>query len=151
MAHPSTVSLIVRRLGIGFFALGIGAWATSRTSSLENVGIRNAVVPGFGPDGVRSWELRASQVVPQDAGVVKARDILLSTFQGAKVETLVQSPTARFRTEKGSAQSQSPIHLKGVGYEIRGVGWEWDANQSRIRIKSKVKAVFDDELTSFLD
>tara|TARA_B100000959_G_scaffold217406_1_gene229283 strand:+ start:314 stop:646 length:333 start_codon:yes stop_codon:yes gene_type:complete len=109
------------------------------------------VVPGFGSDGVRTWELRASKAAPRDAGVVDARDLLLSTFAGPKIETLTQSPAAQFHTEEGRALSEATLRVQGPGYEISGEGWEWDANQSRIRIKAKVKAVFEDELTPFLD
>ena len=57
----------------------------------------------------------------------------------------------QLRTEEGRALSEALLHVQGPGYQVRGEGWEWDANQSRIRIKAKVKAVFEDELTSFLD
>ena len=149
MPNPSSVSVLLRRLAFGACALGVAAWGASRLSPLG--GARNVVVPGFGFDGLRTWELRASQAAPRDAGVVDARDLLLSTFTGPKVETVVQSPSARFHTEEGRALSEAPLHVQGPGYEIHGEGWEWDANQSRIRIKAKVQAVFEDELTSFLD
>jgi len=89
--------------------------------------------------------MRASQALPLADGIVDANNFLLTTFSGPKVETVLKSPNARFRTEDGNATSDSQIQVSGPGYEISGKGWEWDANRSRIQIKANVKAVFNEE------
>jgi hypothetical protein len=129
-------------------AIGAVAWA-----NVENAppgGARNVAVPGFGENGLRIWEMRASQAIPLADGIVDAKDLVLTTFSGPKVETVLKSPNARFRTEDGNATSDSLIHVSGPGYEISGKGWEWDANRSRIQIKANVKAVFNEEFHDLL-
>jgi len=126
-----------------FVAIGVVAWA-----NVENAppGVaRNVAVPGFGEDGIRIWEMRAPQAIPLVDGIVDAKDFVLTTFSGPKVETILKSPNARFHTEEGNATSDSRIQVTGPGYEISGKGWEWDANRSRIQIKANVKAVFNEE------
>ena len=39
--------------------------------------------------------------------IVDAKDLVLTTFSGPKVETILKSPNARFRTEDGNATSDS--------------------------------------------
>ena len=126
-----------------FVAIGTVAWA--KVENARPGGARNVAVPGFGEDGLRIWEMRASQAIPLAHGVVDAKDLLLTTFSGPKVETILKSPNARFRTEDGNATSDSRIQVTGPGYEISGKGWEWDANRSRIQIKANVKAVFHEK------
>ena len=126
-----------------FVAIGAVAWAN--VENARQGGARNVAVPGFGEDGLRIWEMRASRALPLADGIVDANDFLLTTFSGPKVETVLKSPNARFRTEDGNATSDSLIHVSGPGYEIFGKGWEWDANRSRIQIKANVKAVFNEE------
>ena len=126
-----------------FFAIGAVAWAN--VENARQGGARYVAVPGFGEDGLRIWEMRASRALPLADGIVDANDFLLTTFSGPKVETVLKSPNARFRTEDGNATSDSLIHVSGPGYEIFGKGWEWDANRSRIQIKANVKAVFNEE------
>lgn len=126
-----------------FVAIGAAAWANPEYA--RSGGARNVAVPGFGEDGLRIWEMRASQALPLADGIVNANDFLLTTFSGPKVETVLKSPHARFRTEDGNATSDSRIQVSGPGYEISGKGWEWDANRSRIQIKANVKAVFNEE------
>ena len=126
-----------------FVAIGAVAWAN--VQSARPGGARNVAVPGFGEDGIRIWEMRASQAIPLADGIVDAKDLVLTTFSGPKVETILKSPNARFRTEDGNATSDSRIQVTGPGYEISGKGWEWDANRSRIQIKANVKAVFNEE------
>jgi len=127
------------------FVLAIVAIAGANVENARPGGARNVAVPGFGEDGIRIWEMRASQAIPLANGVVDAKDLLLTTFSGPKVETILKSPNARFRTEDGNATSDSRIQVTGPGYEISGKGWEWDANRSRIQIKANVKAVFNEE------
>ena len=125
--------------------LAIVAIAGANVENARPGGARNVAVPGFGEDGLRIWEMRASQAIPLAHGVVDAKDLLLTTFSGPKVETILKSPNARFRTEDGNATSDSRIQVTGPGYEISGKGWEWDANRSRIQIKANAKAVFNEE------
>ena len=126
-----------------FVAIGAVAWANVKNA--RPGGARNVAVPGFGEDGIRIWEMRASQAIPLADGIVDAKDLVLTTFSGPKVETVLKSPNARFRTEDGNATSDSLIHVSGPGYEISGKGWEWDANRSRVKINANVKAVFNEE------
>ena len=125
--------------------VAIAAIAGANVENARPGGARNVAVPGFGEDGIRIWEMRASQAIPLAHGVVDAKDLLLTTFSGPKVETILKSPNARFRTEDGNATSDSRIQVTGPGYEISGKGWEWDANRSRIQIKANAKAVFNEE------
>tara|TARA_B100001094_G_scaffold312043_1_gene348322 strand:- start:2609 stop:3013 length:405 start_codon:yes stop_codon:yes gene_type:complete len=126
-----------------FVAIGAVAWANVENARLG--GAENIAVPGFGEDGLRIWEMRAFQAIPLAHGVVDAKDLLLTTFSGPKVETILKSPNARFRTEDGHASSDSRIQVTGPGYEISGKGWEWDSNRSRIQIRAHVKAVFNEK------
>ena len=119
--------------------------ASANVENDRSRGARNVAIPGFGEDGLRIWEMRASQALPLADGIVDANDLLLTTFSGPRVETFLKSANARFRTEEGNATSDSLIHVSGPGYEIFGKGWEWDANRSRIQIKANVKAVFNEE------
>ena len=128
--------------------VAIAAIAGANVENARPGGARNVAVPGFGEDGLRIWEMRASQAIPLAHGVVDAKDLLLTTFSGPKVETILKSPNARFRTEDGNATSDSRIQVTGPGYEISGKGWEWDANRSRIQIKANVKAVFNEEFAN---
>ena len=130
------------------FVLAIVAIAGANVENARPGGARNVAVPGFGEDGIRIWEMRASQAIPLAHGVVDAKDLLLTTFSGPKVETILKSPNARFRTEDGNSTSDSRIQVTGPGYEISGKGWEWDANRSRIQIKANVKAVFNEEFAN---
>jgi len=125
--------------------VAIAAIAGANVKNARPGGARNVAVPGFGEEGIRIWEMRASQAIPLANGVVDAKDLLLTTFSGPKVETILKSPNARFRTEDGNATSDSRIQVTGPGYEISGKGWDWDANRSRIQIKANVKAVFNEE------
>ena len=125
--------------------VAIAAIAGANVENARPGGARNVAVPGFGEDGLRIWEMRSFQAIPLAHGVVDAKDLLLTTFSGPKVETILKSPNARFRTEDGNATSDSRIQVTGPGYEISGKGWEWDANRSRIQIKTNVKAVFNEE------
>ena len=125
--------------------MAIAAIAGANVKNARPGGARNVAVPGFGEEGIRIWEMRASQAIPLANGVVDAKDLLLTTFSGPKVETILKSPNARFRTEDGNATSDSRIQVTGPGYEISGKGWDWDANRSRIQIKANVKAVFNEE------
>ena len=125
--------------------VAIGAVAWANVENARQGGARNVAVPGFGENGLRIWEMRASQAIPLTDGIVDAKDLALTTFSGPKVETVLKSPNARFRTEDGNATSDSRIHVSGPGYEISGNGWEWDATRSRIQIKANVKAVFNEE------
>ena len=111
---------------------------------------RNVVVPGFGPDGIRSWELRASQATSVRNGFILAREVLLSTFQGSSLQTLAKSPVARFHPDHGVAESNASIFVEGLRYEIQGEGWQWDSNRSRMHILTNARTAFDDRLTSFL-
>jgi hypothetical protein len=130
--------------------VAIAAVACANVENTRPGGARNVAVPGFGEDGLRIWEMRASQAIPLADGIVDAKDLVLTTFSGPKVETVLKSPNARFRTEDGNATSDSLIHVSGPGYEISGKGWEWDANRSRIQIKANVKAVFNEEFDNLL-
>ena len=125
--------------------VAIAAIAGANVENARPGGARNVAVPGFGEDGLRIWEMRAPQAIPLVDGIVDAKDLVLTTFSGPKVETILKSPNARFRTEDGNATSDSRIQGTGPGYEISGKGWEWDANRSRIQIKANVKAVFNEE------
>ena len=125
--------------------LAIAAIAGADEENTRPRGARNVAIPGFGEDGLRIWEMRASQAIPLTDGIVDAKDLALTTFSGPKVETVLKSPNARFRTEDGNATSDSRIHVSGPGYEISGKGWEWDANRSRVKINANVKAVFNEE------
>ena len=126
--------------------VAIAAIAGANVENAHPGGARNVAVPGFGEDGLRIWEMRTPQAIPLIDGIVDAKDLLLTTFSGPKVETILKSPNARFRTEDGNATSDSQIQVTGPGYEISGKGWEWDANRSRIQIKANVKAVFHEKI-----
>tara|TARA_Y100000588_G_scaffold390365_1_gene495597 strand:+ start:1160 stop:1600 length:441 start_codon:yes stop_codon:yes gene_type:complete len=134
-----------RRLcNAALLVFAIAAVAGANVENTRSIGARNVAIPGFGKDGIRVWEMRASQALPLAGGIVDAKDLLLTTFSGPKVETVLQSPKARFHTEEGNASSDAPIQVNGPGYEISGNGWHWDANRSRIQIKANVKAVFNE-------
>jgi hypothetical protein len=126
-----------------FVAIGSVAWTNVEKAPSE--GAINIAVPGFGEDGLRIWEMRASRAITLTDGIVDVNDLLLTTFSGPKVETVLKSPNARFRTEDGNATSDSLLLVSGPGYEISGKGWEWDANRSRVKINANVKAVFNEE------
>ena len=125
--------------------LAIAAIAGANEENTRPGGARNVAIPGFGEDGLRIWEMRSFQAIPLAHGVVDAKDLLLTTFSGPKVETILKSPKARFHTEDGNATSDSRIQVTGPGYEISGKGWEWNSNRNRIQIKANVKAVFNEE------
>lgn len=120
------------------------SWLASGAPGLS--GARNVILPGFGPDGLRAWELRATRAEPKPGGVVETGDLTLVIYDGVAVEVTAESVCAKFEPSVGRAVGEAPVRLKGPGYEVNGVGWEWDANKSRIRVKDKVKILFEESI-----
>ena len=123
---------------------GIAWLATGAPPGLS--GAKNVILPGFGPDGLRAWELRAVRAEPKPGGEVEASDLTLVTYDEAKPGVVAASASAKFEPGAGRAASEAPVRLEGPGYEVSGVGWAWDANRSLIRVKGRVEVLFEESI-----
>ena len=128
---------------VAYFAVAAAGWLVSGSPPGLS-GAKNVILPGFGPDGLRAWELRAVRAKPKPGGAVEARELTLVTYDGVAVEVIAQSASAKLEPGSGRAASEATVRLEGPGYEVNGVGWEWDANKSRIRVKSEVKVLIEE-------
>lgn len=108
--------------------------------------VRNFLLPRFGEDGYKIWDLRGSKGTYLDAARIRVEGMKLRVFSGGaarRLETSIESPEALIHIEENRAEGRGTLFITGPNYRLAGEDWEWNGDAGRIRVHSRVRVVFD--------
>ena len=131
-------------------------WGNAKEIAKEgtDLGIVQVQVPGFGPDGRLSWELKAREVRPLENDLYKARNPLLKTYGKQGIRTEAKSSSGIFDLKVGYAFGKEALFVTGQGFSAEGKNWKWwqqsENGNHRMVFEKGGGLAFDMELGKFL-
>ncbi len=136
--------------------LFLGALALSGQRMTPDTPVREFLLPMFGPDGYKVWDLRGREgryVAPNE---IIVSGMTLRTFGSkdpANPETIIQSPIATINPEESTAEGEDLLQIQDTEghYSIIGRNWKWEGRENKITIRAEARVVFRQSLGSILD
>ena len=131
-------------------------WGNAKESEKvgADLGVVRVKVPGFGPDGRLSWELKASEVRPQANELYEANNPLLKTYGKQGIRTEAKSSSGIFDLKVGYAFGKEALFVTGQGFSAEGKNWKWwqksGNGNHRMVFEKGGNLGFDMELGKFL-
>lgn len=144
-----------RRLRVRPLLLALLAAVVSPTGWLggqmvPDAPIEHFILPMFGEDGYKSWELRGfrGHYLGEDAALIEGMDLV--SFQGGAAlleENRIRSPRAHVNFSKSEASGESSLFVTGPNYEIQGQDWTWFGKERKIVVRRDVRVSFSGGIT----
>ena len=131
-------------------------WGNAKEDGRQgaDLGVLRVQVPGFGPDGRLSWELRAREVRSLENEFYEAGNPLLKTYGKSGVRTEAKSSSGVFDLKAGHAFGKELLFVLGEGFSAKGKKWKWWQKSAkgnhRMVFEQGGELSFDMELGDFL-
>jgi hypothetical protein len=143
----------VKRPLLLLLLLAAAATRAQSPSGGASVPAKNWELPIFTKEGFRSLTLRGTEVRPGGVGRIDVTDISITTFVGganARVDTVLLSPAATFRTKENLASGDQSVRLIRDDLEVTGEDWTYDHAAKKVSIARHTRVVFRAQLNDIL-
>lgn len=108
----------------------------------------------FTEGGAKEWDLSGDKADFKSETEILVTNLKLNAYDTHTVDVArepsprdtMTSPKATFFTKESRAESTAPIQIVGKDYKISGEGWDWNGKAQTMRIRSRVRVVFQQSL-----
>ena len=114
-------------------------------SAVSLTPVQDFILPHFGNDGYKEWELRGEEAIYVDRNQINIVEMELNTYSGdlsLSTDLQIHSPKARLYHRENRVQSMEDIFISNKAYTVEGTNWEWEAKRSRFIIQRNVRVIF---------
>lgn len=139
MAMRSVMAIKLLAAGLGFMVSLVCA------QMIPDAPIRHFILPFFGDNGYKTWELRGLSGELRGEDVALIESLELRVFSGDErvlQENIIRSPHATLFLKEARAEGQSSLFVSGNGYEMSGRNWTWSGSDRRIEIRESARVTF---------
>lgn len=120
--------------------------------------VQNFILPAFGEDGYRIWELRGRQGIYISDAEIQVSGMTLYTFQPhdpVNPATVIESPSATLLPDQNEARGDDYLYITGEAqsYSVIGRGWHWRFidGETRITVSSDTRVTLRQDFGSILE
>jgi len=117
--------------------------------------VRDFMLPMFGPDGYKIWDLQGAEGIYVDQHQIDVHDMKLRTWTGREplqLDMTIESVYASIFPEENRAQGEDYIFIVQAhgNYSIIGRSWRWSGDERKIIIHADARVTFRQSIGDIL-